>query len=184
MKFDELVEKRHSVRKFSRKKPSWKDISLAINAARLAPLAGNTPNLKFVVVSDEKIISQLADAANQDWIKQAFYVLVACSEDEKLVLSYGERGKMYARQQTGAALENLWLKLEELGLATCWVGAFYETDIKSALRLPENIQVEAMFPIGFSAEKTKQKPKPELSSIVFWEKWGNLYLIPPKKQEV
>jgi nitroreductase len=184
MKFDELVKKRHSVRKFLKKKPSWRDISLAMDSARLAPCAGNISTMYFVVVSDEEKINQLADAASQDWIKQAFYVVVVCSNDEKLTLSYGENGAKYARQQNGAALENFMLKLEELGLSTCWVGAFYEQDIKKILRIPENIQVEAMFPIGYSGEKSKQKPKPDLSTMVYWEKWDNKYMTPAKKQEV
>lgn len=186
MKFDEIIENRHSVRKFLKKKPSWRAIALAINSARLGPLAGNIPNLRFIIVSDEKIIEKLAEAANQDWIKQAFYVVVVCSKDENLVLSYGERGKKYARQQSGAAIENFWLKLVELGLSTCWVGAFYDEEVRRILKIPEDIEIEAMFPIGYedAKEKSKQKPKPELSSIIFWEKWDNKYMIPPKKLEI
>lgn len=184
MKFDEIIEKRHSVRKFLKKKPSWRDITLAMNSARLAPCAGNISTIYFLVVSDEEKINKLADAANQDWIKQAFFVVVACSKDEKLTLSYGERGKTYARQQSGAALENFMLKLEELGLSTCWVGAFYDEDIRRILKIPEGVEIEAMFPIGYSGEKTKQKPKPDLSTMVYWNQWENKYSEGTKKQEV
>ena len=186
MKFDELIEKRHSVRKFSKKMPSWKDITLAINTARLAPAAGNISSLRFVIVTEDGKIDRLAEAANQDWIKYSKYIVVICSNPENLVLSYGERGKKYATQQAGAAIENFWLKLEELGLATCWVGAFYEQDVRKILRIPENIEVEAMFPIGYEEPKAKgkQKPKPEITSMVYWNTWDNKAMSPPKKLEI
>lgn len=186
MKFDELLEKRHSIRKFSKKKPSWRDISIAINSARLAPAAGNIYTTRFLVVTEPKLIDKIADAANQDWIKFSKFIVVACSNDENLVLSYGERGKKYARQQSGAAIENFWLKLVELGLSTCWVGAFYDQDVKKALKIPEEVEIEGIFPIGYEEEKAKAKakPKPDLSALVFWEKWDNKYMIPEKKQEI
>lgn len=186
MDFDKVVEKRHSVRKFAKKKPSWKDIAEAINAARLAPLAGNIPSLKFLVVTEKEEIRKIADAANQDWIKFTDIVVAVCSDDKNLVLSYGERGKKYAKQQAGAAIENFILKLEDLGLSTCWVGAFYDEEMKKVLKVPHDIDIEAVLPIGYEdkKEKAKKRPKPDLSEIVFWEKWGNFYKIPPKKLEI
>lgn len=185
-KLDDIIQKRRSIRKFSKKMPSWRDISHAINAARLSPLAGNIPVIRFLVIKDEKTIENLAENCQQDWIKFAKFVAVVCSKDENLVLNYEKRGKKYARQQAGAAIENFLLKIEELGLATCWVGAFYDKGVKRLLKIPDEVEIEGIFPIGYedSKAKTKQKRKPTLTSMVFWEKWGNKYMHPPRKQEI
>jgi nitroreductase len=184
MELDKAILQRHSVRKFTKKKPDWRSIVEAINLARLAPLAGNIASLKFIIVSDEKKIKALAEAANQDFVKQASYVVVVCSNNENTVLAYGERGRRYVRLQAGAAIENFLLKLEEEGLSTCWVGAFYDEEVRGILRIPENIDIEGIFPIGYAGEKTKQKPKPELSGMMFFETWGNKYMVPTKKLEI
>lgn len=183
MNLDEAIKKRHSVRKFLTKKVNWRKIIEAIDAARLAPLAGNIPTLKFILVDDPEKIASLAEAAQQDFIAQTDYVVVVCSNTEQLKRMYGERGEKYARQQAGAAIENFLLKITELGLATCWIGAFYDEEVKKILKIPENIDVEAFFPIGYEFGKEKQKPKPELSASLFFNEWGNKYMKKPKEVE-
>jgi nitroreductase len=185
-KFEKLLENRKSVRKFTSKKPSWRDIALAISAATMAPAAGNIFRLKFLVITNVKTIDKIADNCQQDWIKLAKTIVAVCSKDEDIVRSYDERGKKYARQQAGAAIENFILKLEEEGLSTCWVGAFYDEGMKKLLKVPKGAEIEAIFPIGYENKKenTKKKPKPELSSIVYWEKWGNKHMKVPQKQEI
>jgi nitroreductase len=80
---------------------------------------------------------------------------------------------MYAMQQTGAAIENMLLKTTELGLATCWVGAFTESMVKRLLRLPEFLNVEALLPIGYEMGKAKSRKKPDINSMVFYDGYGD-----------
>jgi len=65
MQLDKAIKSRHSVRKFSTKKVNWRDIITAIDHARLAPLAGNIPTLKFMVISDKTKIQQISEACQQ-----------------------------------------------------------------------------------------------------------------------
>jgi len=66
MDLDKAIKARHSVRRFKTKSADWRDIIKAIDAARLAPYAGNIPTLKFIIVTDEEKIKQLAVACQQD----------------------------------------------------------------------------------------------------------------------
>jgi nitroreductase len=184
MELDKVIKARHCVRKFSKKKPDWRQVVEAINAAHLAPLAGNVETLKFVITGEPDSIDKVAKAAGQDFISQAKFVVVVCSKEERAVTGYVERARVYARQQAGAAIENFLLKIEEAGLASCWVGAFHEPEVKRIFRIPEDIVVEAILPVGFAGEKTKQKPKPELSGMIYWDRWENKYMYREKKQEV
>lgn len=175
MDFDKVLEKRRSIRNYSTKKVAFKDVIAICEAALLAPMAGNIFTIKIILVSDKKKRQELSGAAlEQEFIAEAPCVLVVCSDTSQLVKSYGKRAEIYARQQTGAAIENMFLKATSLGLAMCWVGAFDENAIKDSLGIPNGIQVEALLPIAYAREKEKIKPRvrPQLKQILNFEKWG------------
>jgi len=183
MDLDKAIEKRHSVRHFKLTKPDYGEILEAIEAATKCPLAGNIPTLKFILVSDREKIAQLAEASTQDFVASVHYIVVICSNQENCVRSYDKRGEMYSSQQAGAAIQNFLLKITDLGLATCWVGAFSDKIVKRILRIPENIRVEGLFPIGYEMGKSQQKKKPSLDISVYFDTWKNIYMKPIKKPE-
>ncbi len=184
MDIDKAIKERHSVRSYKSKAPDWRDIIKAIDSARLAPLAGNIPTLKFILVAEKDKIQQIADACQQDFVGTAKYLVVVCTDANQTARSYDNRGNRYCSQQAGAAIENFLLKLTDLGLAACWVGAFLEQQVKRILQIPEDIIVEGLFPIGYEMPpKAKQKPKPRLDEILYFDKWKNKYMKPIKKVE-
>ncbi|MFH1425461.1 MAG: nitroreductase family protein [archaeon] len=172
MEFDKLVRVRKSVRSFSKKKASWKQVLEAIDAAVQGPFAGNNNNLRFLIVEDKKIIFELAGTCEQDWIAESEILVVVCSDDEHLETIYGERGRVYSRQQAGAAIQTIMLSLAEVGLGSCWVGAYDDDEVRDKLEIPGNIQIEAIIPIGYESVKERKKPKRKLESVLNWEKWG------------
>lgn len=179
MDLDKAIKERHSVRNFAKtRKVDYKKIIEAIEAASKAPLAGNHSTLKFILVSEKEKIMKLSDAAVQDFVSDASFIVVVCSDRKILDASYHERGKMYSHQQAGAAIENFLLKIVDLGLATCWIGAFSDDSVRNVLKIPENITIEAMLPIGYELGKTKQKLKPGLDDVLFFEEWKNKYMKP------
>lgn len=190
MELDEAIKSRKSVRNYSQKKtPDWRDIIECIDAMRYAPSAGNIPTMKVVLVKDPEKIAKLAKACQQPFVAQAKYVVVVCSNPKILVSSYDEKGQVFNRQQNGAAIENFLLKIEEKGLATCWVGYFVESQIKEVLLIPDksDVQIEAVFPIGIESEikgkKSHARKKIELDGILYFEKYGNKRMSQPRKIE-
>ena len=174
-----MVKKRRSVRRYSSSKPDWRKIIRAIDAARYAPLAGNMMNLRFILVSDKEKIKQLAEASQQDFVGKVDYIVVVVSDDSRLIQSYDELGAKFARQQSGAAIQNFLLALVDLGLATCWVGYFDDTEIKRVLEIPEEVVVEAIFPIGKETKiKTSEKRKVDLDNVLYFDKWKNKFIEP------
>ncbi|MFC1682006.1 nitroreductase family protein [Nanoarchaeota archaeon] len=188
MQLDQAIQSRKSVRKFSKKKPDWRDIIECIDSCRYAPMAGNIFTLKFILVSDSKTIQKLADAAQQDFIAQSQYVVVVCSNPKLTENAYANFSETFLRQQAGAAIQNFLLKIQEKNLATCWVGYFIEDQVKKALKIPNTIKVEAFFPISnISKEKgtaQRQKQKIDLDSILYFEEYKNKKMNPPKKMNV
>ena len=176
MELDKAIQNRHCVRKFNpKKKPDWRDIIEAIDSARYAPMAGGNYTLKFILVDDEEKIKKISEAAQQDFIATAKFIVVVCSNPSRTINLYGKKGECYARNQAGAAMENFFLKIIESGLSTCWVGHFVEEQIKGELKIPEETNVEAIFPIGYEAEKPiTKKAKIDLDRILYFNKYGNV----------
>ena len=185
MELDKAIKGRSSVKKFNSKKPDWRDIIECIDAARFAPMAGGNYTLKFILVDDGEIISKIAEACQQHFVAQVHYVVVACSDPKRTVNAYGKQGEAYSRQQAGAAIENFLLKIEDAGLSTCWVGYFVESQIKRALNIPEEANVEAIFPVGFEYEKKRtRKAKIDLDNILYFNSYGEKRMKPLKKMDV
>jgi len=174
MELNKAIKNRRSVRKFKEKKPDWRDILDCIDSMRYAPMAGENFTLKLVLVDDKEKIEKLATAAQQDFINQAKYVLVICSNPSRTVNAYEKRGEIYCRQQAGAAIQTFLLKIAEVGLATCWIGHFVDEQVKTVLKIPEKINVEAMFPIGYEFKKpVTRKIKADLDTALYFNEYEN-----------
>jgi len=173
MNLDKIIQSRRSIRKFKNKKPDWRDIIECIDAARYAPMAGGSFSLKFILVSDPEKIEQLAECTQQQFVKTAQYVVVFLSVPTRTINAYGKQGEIYVRQQAGAAIQNFLLKIVEKGLSTTWVGYCVEDAVKRTLKIPEEAQIEAMFPIGYAAEKPRRREYIDFDSCLYFEEYKN-----------
>ena len=185
MKLDKLIQERYSCKNFSKKKPNWRDIIESIDAARYAPMAGGMYSLKFIMIDDENKIEQLAEAAQQEFIKDAHFVVVVVSKTSRTKSAYEERADRYLNQQAGAAIQNFLLKLTEKGLCTCWVGSFVDDQVKEILGTPGDGEIEAIFPIGYEDKKPRtKKAKIDLDKVLYFNRYGNKNIKPPRKLDV
>ena len=178
MDLDKAIKSRKSVKHYSPKKPNWRNIIECIDSMRFAPMAGNLFPLRFILVSDENKIKKIAEACQQPFIDKAQYIVVVCNDCKLVLNAYEERAEKFCRQEAGAAIQNFLLKLEEKGLKTCWVGYFVDYLIKEALKIPQEIDVEAIFPIGLPTKKPGTKPKSEkrkidLDNVLYFDDYKN-----------
>jgi nitroreductase len=60
MDLSKAIRSRKSVKKFSTKKPDWRDIIECVDAARYAPMAGNNYSLKFIIIDDKETIEKIS----------------------------------------------------------------------------------------------------------------------------
>lgn len=166
MELDKAIKSRKSTRRFSNKKPNWRDILECIDAMRYTPMAGNNFILKFILIDDKEKIQRISECAQQPFIAETDYVLVVYSNPSRTLNSFGEKGKIYSKQQAGAAIQNFLLKIEEKSLATCWIGHFVEEQIKDELKIPKTSNIEALFPIGYEFKRKKKERKIKLDNVL------------------
>ncbi len=173
MKTQEAIESRVSIRDFSNKSVKFDLVLEAIDAANQSPFAGNINNLKFLIIETQPNKNLIAEFAQQYWINEAQWIVIVCSELKNLEDLYQDRAFTYAKQQAGAAIENMLLRITDLGLASCWVGAFADEGIKAHFKIPDSWEIEAIIPIAYPKnKKNKHARKIKLESKIFWEKWG------------
>ncbi len=169
MDFWQLIRSRRSIRKFDKTKTvSDEDINKILEAAIWAPSAGNTQCGRYYVVKNPAIKEDLAiKAGHQPFINDATAVIVVCANIDAVGRSYGSRGRdTYALQDTAAAIENMLLAITELGLATCWIGAFDEGQAAKILKLEDNLRPVAMLPIGYAVDKPNAPKRKTMDELV------------------
>lgn len=184
MNLKTAIKSRKSVRRFIDKKPDWRKIVRAIDAARYAPSAGNQFITRFILVQDKKKIEKIGKATQQEFVGKSNALVVVVNETSKLERLFKEKAKHYAGQQAGAAIQNFLLQLTEEGLVTTWVGHFYEDEVKLTLEIKDE-DIEAIFPIGIETKlKTHEKPTRELEEIIYFDKWKNKKMTPETRVSV
>ena len=176
MEFNKVIDKRASIRKFSQKKPKIELIIQAIESASKAPSPGNLQILKYIVIDDQEIKNKIAEYTQQEFTKTAPFIVVVCSDAKDAIRFYDTRAETYIKHHTGAAVENFLLKITEMKLASCWVGAFSE-GLKHILRIPDNINIEVILPVGYPTVSSleKQKPKPKIYGRLFYNSFRNTF---------
>ena len=176
MDLNKAIKKRTSIRKYLSEKPPIEQVIECIEAANHAPSPGNLQILKYIIIEDREKIIRIAEACDQEFIQEASIVIIVCSDKKNVERMY-EDYHNYIKYHTGAAIENFLLRATDLELASCWVGTFSKVILKDILRIPVNIEIEAILPIGYGPKK-KQEPKPHLDTRIFFERWNNRYRKP------
>jgi nitroreductase len=186
MEFDEVIKKRASIRKYSSKKPDIELAIAAIEAAHIAPTPGNLDILKYIIVDDTEKINQIAEAAQQPFINQASLLVVVTSDPKQVEKMYDKRAEKYTRQHAGAAIENFLLAITDLGLASCWVGAFNDFQVKTILHIPDNITVEAILPVAYEhkTNHVSQRKKQPLDGKMYFNGYGYFDRVRIKTSQV
>ncbi len=165
----EAIKKRQSVRSYQDKEIPEDVLQQVLEAGRLAPSASNKQCWKFIVVKDEDLRKKMVPACkNQKFVGEAPVVIAGCATNPDYVMTCGEHSYSI---DLAIALNHMSLQAAALGLGTCWIGAFYQDEVKEILGIPKGVRVVALMPVGFPKElgsKTGRKP---LSEIVCYDKY-------------
>jgi len=183
MEFNRLIKKRASIIRFSSKKPKISQIIEAVDAANLAPSPGNLPILRYTIIENPDKIFEIADACQQPFVAEAPFLVVVCSVAKNVERAYDKRASRYIKHHVGAAVENFLLKVTDMGLASCWIGAFADNLVREIVGVKDDAEVEVILPVGYqpSYYKTKQKHKLGAYERIYFESYGNKHKLPYKK---
>ena len=170
------ILKRKSIRHYSRRDIEDDKLRRVLEAARLAPSAKNRQEWKFIVVKDNELKQKLVKAAKeQKFVGEANVVIVACGTQPDYIMTCGQPAYTV---DIAIAVEHMALQAAEEGLGSCWIGAFYEDEVKEILGIPQNVRVPCMLTLGYPATEMLSKPRQfccqrkKLEEIVYKDRWG------------
>ena len=163
------ISQRSSVRAYKASDIEEDKLKKVLEAARLSPSASNRQDWKFIVVKSKETKKKLAKAAfGQSFIGEAAVVIVACGTETKTFIACGQPTHTV---DVSIACAFMILQAYELGLGTCWIGAFNEGETKKILNIPEHVRVVAVIPLGYANQPPSQKFRKSLDQIVCFEKY-------------
>jgi nitroreductase len=161
----QAILSRRSVRKYRAEPVAAEDLEWILEAGRQAPSAGNRQPWHFVVVTDPDRRQAVAAACNgQAFMADAGAIICACG-----LPAVSER---WYRVDPAIALENMVLAARALGYGTCWIGAFDEEAVKSALGIPPELGVLALTPVGVPDESPDPRPRKDMAEVFSRERYG------------
>lgn len=156
--FDRFLGSRRSVRGYLSNPLSDDDVAYILSCACTAPSAGNREAWDVLVVTDQELKWALAQAAfDQGHVEQAPVLFVACANYIRSMSKYGERGILYAVQDATIACTYMMLAAHARGLASCWTGAFEESEVKGILDLPQHIRPIAILAVGRESDTVQER---------------------------
>jgi nitroreductase len=170
----ETIAQRRSVRAFTDEPIGSDLLQQILMAANQAPSAGNLQAYEIVLVTQAPTKEALARAAlHQDFLIEAPVVLAFVANPPRSAINYGQRGEhLYCLQDATIACAYAQLAATALGLATVWVGAFYDESIRNILDLPPESQPAALLAVGHQAEHPPPNPRRALADLVRRETYG------------
>jgi nitroreductase len=166
MEFMEVVRRRRSIRKYIPKDIPEHQLATILEAARLAPSGGNRQPWKFIVIRDNEMKAKVAAAcSNQLWMSDASVIIVGCWLPRP-----GVDNMPLARDVT-MAMEHIVLAAVNEGLGTCWIGASgaRAPALRSLLRIPPEVGINASITIGYPAAPPRQKETKTIEEIMCYE---------------
>jgi coenzyme F420-0:L-glutamate ligase/coenzyme F420-1:gamma-L-glutamate ligase len=198
-----ILAERRSVRKYLPREVPIELAARVLLTAGRAPSAHNAQPWRFIAIANPSVKRALALAMAEAWaddlISDGFSVeaekrktrieqfakapvlFVACLTMEDMRKFNDARRQNCERdlaiQSLGAALENLLLAAQAVGLGACWFSApcFCKETVRKTLNIPGSIEPEALVVMGYPAEtppKTKRNP---IGMYCFLDTWGNAF---------
>ncbi len=165
----DCIRNRRSVRSYRDTAIEDEKLERVLDAARLAPSASNRQNWKFIVVKDRDMRVRLAEAARgQTFVAEAPAVIAACATKTDHVMLCGHPSHLI---DVAIAIDHMTLAARELGLGSCWIGAFDRETVEKLLHVPAGAEVIGLLPIGYPKEWPMPASRKTLDETVSADRW-------------
>lgn len=169
-----VIKNRRSYRDWLDKEVEPEKLEEILKAAQFAPSARNLRLWEFIVVKDKKTKELLAQTKPNSWFaNKAPVVIVIVSKDDGQTNYWLEDGSISATC--------IYLETENQGLGTCFIqvynsrredGTSAEEYVKKILKIPEDVHVLCLMPLGYPKSKLSPHKQEEfLKNKIHREKY-------------
>lgn len=172
---DRIIKGRRSVRSWKKGEITNEQFRQLVDSARWAPSSCNRQPCYFILSQNKENIRLLAEARGEKFVKDAQNCILTLINKQ----AYDKKELLHtSRLDAGAAIQNLLLKAQELGLGACWVN-FGPKEIESTKRkkinkifkIPLDYEVVSIIPVGLLKNIPLPPPKTKISDMLSLEKF-------------
>jgi len=165
---------RRSIRAYQEKPVNPEDIKTILTAATWAPSGNNLQPWKFaVIINDKALIKKLsALTIYEHWVQTAPCLIAVFLDPESSEGLAIPKLHMKHVQSIGAAIQNMLLVANDLGLGTCWIGEILKNEetLKTILEVPLNLELMAVISVGYPGNTIPKGKRKEVDeSIICWK---------------
>lgn len=142
----EAIRKRHSTRAYDPTSVPEEKLDRILEAARLAPSAGNIQPWHFKIVKNREKREALAKGGRYArFLAESPVVIVGCGDQKASPNWY--------TVDVAIAMQNMILTATGEGLGTCWIASFDENRVRRLLKIPDNLRVVALMALGYPRQR-------------------------------
>ena len=158
MNFLELSKARYSCRKMSDKPVEQEKLDFILQAGIAAPTAKNLQPYKIWLIKTDEAMGKLKQATHFTFGANVA-LIVGGNKDE--AFTRPSDGKNFATIDATIIATHLLLAIQDVGLATTWIGMVDEQKLKELFEDMKNYDIVAVFPIGYAADDAQPSPRHE-----------------------
>lgn len=144
----EAIYTRRSIRKFTGKVISDKELKSVLKAGFYAPSAENKQPWHFIIIKDKETLESISKIRpGSKMLLDAGCGIIVCGDNEK------QKQTGFLIEDCSAAIQNILLAAHGLGLGAVWCGLYplaqFTKGIKNVFKLPSHIIPVGMVVIGY-----------------------------------
>jgi len=169
--FYELYDRRKSIREFSDRPIDDETLRRLLTMLNRAQSAANRQPWHFVLTRAGQR-DALDAAITKECFRKAPVVIVACAEPAQAWVRKADQINYSWVDVTIAVTEMIGAATAE-GIGTCWIASLDPVQVKSALNIPERVEVVGMIAMGYPIEELvrEEKSRKPLAEIIHDGKW-------------
>ena len=159
------IARRRSTRRFKADQIGPEELEAILAAGLQAPTAHNDQSCYFIVVQDPRLIEEMSEGSKTEMRKAPIDWIAGAGRAEGYNIYYAaptviivatRRDAVIPEADASAAIENMMIAAESLGIGSCWIGfaKFYFARPESARRLevPDGYEVRYGVALGYRPE--------------------------------
>lgn len=159
----EAITGRRSVRQFTGEPVSDEQLDRLLEAARWAPSGLNNQPWRFMKLTEGGLIERLSTMTRYRGTVAGAAAVIAVFIDHD---------EMYDRtkdlQSAGAAIQNILLAADDMGLGACWLGEVLNRreDVETLLAVPERMELMAVVALGHPVDRERTGVRHPIETFV------------------
>ena len=160
MDVEEAIRTRRSIRDWSDRPLERETIEQLMASVRLAPSGHNGQQWELIVVTERDRLEALVPICNnQRHVGEAGAFIFIVTDPSAL----------WIHVDPAIAMDHLTLRATEMGLGTCWIGAFDEGQMREFLDIPEEKIAVIGMTLGYPGDVGEARPRRDLDELVHWD---------------